>query len=147
MRLKTEVILLLAVSVAASSCSHINLNPAMAAGGDRFYAVATESAAFYRYGPQQGNGPDKQLNKGTLMHLIRPSFGYCKVKLKDGEEGYIAGEDIGIASSALIAAANTPPRSSTAHLRLDADPQALGPVDNAYPDFLPTPIPEPTPGN
>ena len=145
MRVRTEIIALLFACIVVLSCSQVDLNPRTAAGGSRFYAVTAESAAFYRYGPQQGNGPDKKLDKGVLMNLIRPSFGYCKVKLKSGEQGYIASEDIAVASSALIAAANAPPQSRrAARFDLDSsDPRLVMPPE-PLPEisFEPTPIPE-----
>jgi hypothetical protein len=150
MRVRTEIIALLFACIAVLSCSQLDLNPKTAAGGDRLYAVTAESTAFYRYGPLQGNGPDKKLDKGTLMNLIRPSFGFCKVKLKSGEQGYIANEDIAVASSALIAAANVPPQSRrAARFDLDSsDPRLIMPPE-PLPEisFEPTPIPEPPPDN
>ncbi|HEV3409966.1 MAG TPA: hypothetical protein VG095_06715 [Chthoniobacterales bacterium] len=75
--------------------------------GGKLFAVRADQTSFYRYGPQQGNGPDETLPKDTLMTLIRPSFGYCKVKLVDSEkEGYVASEDIQPAPPTLIAALN-----------------------------------------
>ena len=60
-----------------------------------------------RYGPQQGNGADQELPKDTLVTLIRPSFGYCKVQLLQGSlEGYVASEDIRPAPPTLLAALN-----------------------------------------
>ena len=150
MRVRTEIIALLFACIAVLSCSQVDLNPRTAAGGDRFYAVTTESAAFYLHGPQQGNGPDKKLDKGVLMNLIRPSFGYCKVKLKSGEQGFIANEDIAVASSALIAAASAPPQSRhAARFDLDSsDPRLVMPPE-PLPEisYEPTPIPELPPDN
>ena len=68
-----------------------------------WYSVTSAQAPFYRYGPQQGNGPDEQLQKDALMKVIRPSFGYVKVQLQSGEDGYVASEDIRPASPQLIA--------------------------------------------
>ena len=36
------------------------------------------------------------------MKVIRPSFGYVKVQLQDGENGYVASEDIRPAAAALV---------------------------------------------
>ena len=75
----------------------------------KLFAVASEQTSFYRYGPQQGNGPDASLPKDTLMTLIRPSFGYCKVQvLPDKKEGYVASEDIQPAPRTLLASLNAP---------------------------------------
>ena len=79
----------------------------------KVFAVATEETSFYRYGPQQGNGADELLPKDTLMTLIRPSFGYCKVQLLTGnKQGYVASEDISPARPTLLAALNAPVRST-----------------------------------
>jgi hypothetical protein len=81
------------------------------------------------------------------MTLIRPSFGYSKVHLVSGQEGYVASEDIKIAPEALVAAMNAPPPGSqpaSAHgERFDlnsADPRLVVP-----PEDLPENNPEPTP--
>ena len=143
---RKDIIALVAVVLALPSCSQVSLNPKTPAGGDRFYAVMVENTAFYLHGPQQANGPDKTLAKGTLMNLIRPSFGYCKVKLKGGEEGYIASEDISVASSALIAAANAPSQPhSRERFRFDSPDPRLEMPPEQLPEFEPTPIPEPSP--
>ncbi|MEY2526525.1 MAG: hypothetical protein QOE73_1296 [Verrucomicrobiota bacterium] len=131
--------------IGLAACSKMNSNPKAAAGGDKFYAVTVESAAFYHYGPQQANGPDKKLEKGTLINLIRPSFGYCKVKLTSGEQGFVANEDIGVASVALVTAATAPPSRGAARFHLDSpDPRLVMPPE-ALPEFEPTPIPERSP--
>ena len=76
------------------------------------------------------------------MTLIRPSFGYCKVKLASGEQGYVASEDIGIASSTLVAAATAPEQSRSARFRFDSSDSRLITPEEPLPEFLPTPIPE-----
>jgi hypothetical protein len=75
----------------------------------RWYSVVTNSSPFYRYGPQQGYGADQLLAKDSLMQLVRPSFGYCKVRLQNGQEGYVAAEDIRPASADAVAKALAPP--------------------------------------
>jgi hypothetical protein len=130
--------------IVLGACS--NVNPKTAAGGGKFYAVTVESADFYSYGPQQANGPDKKLEKGTLMNLIRPSFGYCKVKLTSGAQGFVAHEDIGVAPATLVSAATAPPpRDAPARFHLDSpDPRLVTPSE-PLPEFEPTPIPEQSP--
>src|SRR5689334_23626701 len=68
-----------------------------------WYSVTAPQTPFYHYGPKQGNGPDTQLPRDSIMKVIRPSFGYVKVQLQDGENGYVANEDIGPASPSLVA--------------------------------------------
>jgi hypothetical protein len=129
-----------------SGCALTRKNILNASDGMKFYAVTAEKAAFYKFGPQQGGGPDMQLTRDTLMTVIRPSFGYYKVHLVSGEEGYVASEDIKVAPAALVAAMTAPPPGSqpTAHgERFDlnsTDPRLVVP-----PEDLPENNPEPTP--
>lgn len=126
-----------------SACS--TSEPAKEAGSGKYYAVSAKETPFYHYGPMQGNGPDQKLPQDTLLSLIRPSFGYSKVKLLSGEQGYVASEDIHVASPALVAAATAPPpdtaTSRIPKFRLDSnDPRLIAP-----PEPLPIDLPEPTP--
>jgi hypothetical protein len=153
---KREIFLLLnasiATAIALAGCAESNPSQATGPNGGKFYAVITDSAPFYRYGPQQGNGPDIKLQKDRLMTLIRPSFGYCKVKLTTGEQGYVASDDIGPAPPALVAAATAPPPhpSRAAHFPFDSsDPRLIEPQES-LPEFNPEPTPIPglsPPGN
>ena len=75
----------------------------------QLFAVSADSAAFFQRGPQAGREPDKTLPKETLVKLIRPSFGFCKVQLvASGEKGYVASDEIKPASAAALIAATTP---------------------------------------
>jgi hypothetical protein len=135
----------LAVTLCATGCSLTKKNILGSQGG-QFYAVKAEKAPFYKFGPQQGNGPDMQLPRDTLVTLIRPSFGYCKVHLASGEEGYVASEDIKVAPAELVAAASAPPPGSEPTARGErfnlnsTDPRLVVP-----PEDLPENNPEPTP--
>ena len=98
--------------------------------------------------PQQGYGADPQLPKDSLMKVINPSFGYCKVQLQNGQAGDVASEDIKCASVELIASvrtsANTLDRESattsshfrlnSGDLRLIAPPEPLSET-SATPEF------------
>lgn len=144
-KVRIAPLLSLLVALIMLSCGCAESNPArpVAANGGKLFAVTASSTSFYRYGPQQASGPDKTLPKDTLMTLIRSSFGYSKVKLTTGEEGYVARDDIRVAPPALIAAANAPAESSGVHLRRDfAEPPFIPPPDS-LPEFEPTPIPSP----
>ena len=44
-----------------------------------------------------------QLPRDSIMKVIRPSFGYVKVQLQNGENGYVANEDIRPAPATLVA--------------------------------------------
>ena len=97
---------LLALSLIAilclSGCALTRRNILNASDGEKLYAVVKDKAHFYKFGPQQGGGPDMELPRDTLLTLIRPSFGYSKVHLTNGQEGYVASEDIKIAPPALM---------------------------------------------
>ena len=102
------------------------------------FAVTAENAAFFHYGPQQGNGPDRMLSRNTLVRLIRSSWGYSKVQLiDDHEQGYVATEEISAAPANLIATANTTPTPSPAGEQFDLS--SSDPRLNAPPENLPAP--------
>jgi hypothetical protein len=134
------------IALAPVACSTSESDkPAAGANAGKYYAVSAKETPFFHYGPQQGNGPDQKLQQDTLISLVRPSFGYSKVRLLTGEQGYVASEDIHVASPALIAAATAPPpptsTSSVPKFRLDSnDPRLIAP-----PEPLPMDLPEPTP--
>src|ERR1043166_9258423 len=66
----------------------------------RLFAVTVDSAAFFHHGPRPGRDPDLKLPKDTIVKLIRPSLGYCKVQVvASGQQGYVASEEIRPASS------------------------------------------------
>ena len=131
------------VALLASGCAS-TLKPVLSGTTGGWYSVASDQTPFYRYGPQQGNGPDKQLPKDSIMKVIRPSFGYVKVQLQDGEDGYVASEDIHPAGATLVAEKLSPPPAPVQtyagqgeQFGLDSDdPRLVAP---------PEPLPEPTP--
>jgi len=112
----------------------------------KLFAVSSDTTSFYRYGPQQGNGPDESLLKDTLMTLIRPSFGYCKVQLvSNAKEGYVASEDIKPAPPTLVAALTAPPQarvSAREHFNVQSSEP---PPPEALPDPDLPPATEPPP--
>jgi len=122
-----------ACSTGTSSVTRVN--------SGKVFAVTAEKTAFFRFGPQQGNGPDESLPKDTLMTLIRPSFGYCKVQLMaSAKEGYVASEDIQPAPPTLIAALNAPPsQASTSSGVENFDVRATDPNFVPPPEALPDP--------
>ncbi|MDQ6623219.1 MAG: hypothetical protein M3Y86_07010 [Verrucomicrobiota bacterium] len=133
-----------------SGCSSVSKITAADTKNGKLFAVAADKTSFYRYGPQQGNGPDETLPKDTLMTLIRPSFGYCKVQLVAGaKEGYVASEDIRPAPPTLVASLTAPPPSVTASSQENFDIRSTEPPP---PETLPDPdlppasdVPAPTP--
>src|SRR5437764_7411641 len=94
------------LAVCATSCSTSDLGAPTASNSGKYYAVSVKQAAFYFYGPQQANGPDHKLPQDTLVMLIRPSFGYSKVKLINGQHAYVATEHIRAAPLDLLASNN-----------------------------------------
>ena len=106
----------------------------------KVFAVTAEKTSFFRYGPQQGNGPDESLPKNTLMTLIRPSFGYCKVQLMpSAKEGYVASEDIQPAPPTLLAALNSPAPQASSSGRENFDVRSTDPNFVPPPEALPDP--------
>jgi hypothetical protein len=120
----------------------------------KLYAVTSDSAAFYRRGPQRGREPDQKLSRDTVVKLIRPSFGYSKVQLvASGEQGYVASDEIQPATPMLIASAatartesgqSTLPSPAEEQFKLNSDDPRLVPPPEELPDpDLPAPAPNP----
>jgi hypothetical protein len=138
--MRTAAIACMTLALIASSCSSSNSDRPRAANAGNYYAVKTGSTDFFRYGPQQGNGPDQKLPHDTLMTLIRPSFGYAKVKLITGEQGFVASDDIQKAPQTLIAAVTATPTPAPVPVSY---PEPKLPTAETPPGFEPTPIPAP----
>ena len=134
-----------ALALLSAGCASTINSGALSGTVGSWYAVIAPQTPFYHYGPQQGNGPDSQLPKDSIMKVIRPSFGFVKVQLQDGESGYVANEDIRPAPATLVAEKLAPPppevppalASQGEQFQLDSeDPRLIAP---------PEPLPEPTP--
>jgi hypothetical protein len=146
------------VALFFSACSNANkttqTTKPSAKRDAKLFAVSVESAAFFRHGPQAGREPDKTLSRETVVKLIRPSFGFCKVEIAaTGEQGYVSSEDIRPASSNLIASVSAPktdplatpstPPPPTEQFNLNSDDPRLVPPPEALPPAeLPAPAPE-----
>jgi hypothetical protein len=131
------------LGLCATSCSTSDPTAPTASNSGKYYAVSVKQAEFYLYGPQQGNGPDRKLPQDTLMMLIRPSFGYSKVQLMNGQQGYVASQDIRAAPPQLVSAETppmVPPTNRTPKFRFDPRSIPPEPLPNDAPE--PTPIPE-----
>ena len=146
-----QILPIATASLLTVGCASSNQPKMFSGTTNRWYSVAANQTPFYRHGPQQGNGPDMQLAHDSIMKVIRPSFGYVKVQLQDGEDGYVANEDIRPAPANLVAEklappaelppAELPPPATVAdqgeQFRLNSDdPRLIAP---------PEPLPEPTP--
>ena len=135
------------LGLCGTSCSTSDPTAPTASNSGKYYAVSVKQAEFYLYGPQQGNGPDRKLPQDTLMMLIRPSFGYSKVQLMNGQQGYVASQDIRAAPPQLVSAETMRMVPSTSHetgrtpkFRFDPRSIPAEPLPNDAPE--PTPIPE-----
>ena len=138
-----------------AGCTSTNKTSLTTRSDGKFFAVTSESAPFFRHGPQPGRAPDLQLAKDTLVKLIRPSFGFSKVQLvASGEQGYVQSEDIKPAPSTLIAAATPAPMDSVLsppsnrpageQFNLNSnDPRLVPPPEDLPPSDLPQPAPTP----
>ena len=151
-RLSAGLLILLALCGAScSSPQSGGQTGATAANSGQYYVVSAKEAEFYRYGPQQANGPDEKLAQGSLLTLVRPAFGYSKVQLSNGVEGYIASQDIHAASPEVVQAATNPnpPVAGTSTGESGRQPRFR--YNIVDPRFLPPPPPlpedqpEPTP--
>src|SRR5437868_10471386 len=129
------------LAVCATSCSTSDSTAPAAANSGKYYAVSVKQAEFYLYGPQQASGPDQRLPQDTLVMLIRPSFGYSKVKLMNGQQGYVASQDIRAAPPEVVSAVTSPPVSNETSRNpiFHLEPRLLPP------EPLPNDAPEPTP--
>src|SRR3954468_17372465 len=94
-------VLLLGFSLFAAGCADFHL-PVVSNGPSPLYSVTASSTAFYSHSPRQGT-PDQEIPRDTLVRLARYSPSFAKVTLVDGQEGYVATNDI--APSAHTAAA------------------------------------------
>src|SRR6478672_2504475 len=122
-------------------CSSSGKSNSVRLTSGKVFAVVADKTSFYRYGPQQGSGPDESLPKDTLMTLIRPSFGYCKVQLMpSAKEGYVACEDIKPAPPTLLAALN-----ASTHQMSGSSERENFDVRSTDPHFVPPPeaLPDP----
>jgi uncharacterized protein YgiM (DUF1202 family) len=128
--------------IAFSSCAQWFGAHSKSTRPETLFAVSAEQTPFYRYGPQQGHGPDRQLPKDTLVTVIRHSFAYSKVRLADGQQGFVANDDLSRASEHLIAQTTASSTNDEA-AALPPTPEVKLPTADASPEFEPTPLPQP----
>src|SRR5690242_5481432 len=105
-RIKIAGLTFLTISlILCSGCAKLNLfgHRSKAGRTKDLLAVTASQTPFYRYGPQQTQGADRQLPRGTLVTLVQHSFGYSKVRLEDGHQGFVANEDLAKAPERLVA--------------------------------------------
>jgi hypothetical protein len=136
----------IAIALALSSCAWLSKHPVIGGSSkskpkpnhDGLLAVTAEKTPFYELGPQQGRGPDRELTRDTVVTVIRHSWGYSKVKLEDGKQGFVANDDLGQAPERLIAQLTTSHEDVS---DLPPPPPVKLPTSDNSPEFEPTPIP------
>jgi hypothetical protein len=140
---KIAFVMLIGISamVTPSGCAKWFSKSSAPAKHGAFFAVTAEKTPFYRYGPQQGGGPDRELTKDTVVTMIRHAFAYSKVRLPDGEQGFVANDDLSRASESLIAQAKRTDGSQDVD-PLPPPPTMKLPTADSSPEFEPTPIPQ-----
>jgi hypothetical protein len=75
--------------------------------------------------------------------VLRPSFAYSRVKLMNGEEGYVASKDLRVAPPELVAAAEAAARKSQPPVQTElATPTVQIPTAHST-GVEPTPLPSP----
>jgi hypothetical protein len=82
------------------------------------------------------------------MKVIRPSFGYVKVQLQDGQSGYVSNEDIGPANTELVEEKLAPPPVPEAVVAShNSTPEEQFSLDSNDPRLIapPEPLPESSP--
>ena len=141
------------VSIVVTGCKSSDKPAQSTTKASRLFAVKVDSAGFFQRGPRPGE-PDLKLPRDTVVRLIRPSFGYSKVQVvTSGQQGYVASEEIGPASSTLLAAATISPADPSAvqptgpageQFNLNSnDPRLVPPPEQLPGVDLPAPAPEP----
>src|SRR3954468_23283895 len=86
--------------------------------GNRYVVSGTRNE-FYKYGPAQAFGPDRNLTKGDKVTMLDRQFGFSQVRLDNNETGFIATDDLTPAPPDPLAA-SPPPR--LAHRRTSGPP-------------------------
>ena len=60
----------------------------------RFKVAADPTAPFFKYSPQQASGADQQIIKDTRVELLSRLAGYSKIKLPNGNIGFMDSSDL-----------------------------------------------------
>jgi hypothetical protein len=137
-----RAILWLVIAASIVSCAKSRTRQSAAASTTDYYAVKSSAAAFFHYGPLQANGPNRTLSRDTLLTISKKSFGYARVRLTSGEEGYVAMDDIRPAPASLVAKTIPTPTPTPAAFRY---PEPTLPAAESTPGVEPTAIAAPSP--
>ena len=89
-RNSATLLLSLIVLLDISACSSIEYNST----NSPKMVVSVDHTPFYHNGPLQGNGPDLSLAKGEELEVLRKEIGYSFVRINDGQNGYVANDDL-----------------------------------------------------
>jgi uncharacterized protein YgiM (DUF1202 family) len=109
-----------------SGCASVEYN---ATNGPKM-VVSAERTLFFHNGPLQGNGADLSLAKGDEVEVLRKEIGYSYVRIYDGQNGYVANDDI---SPATTSEATPEKAASTISLPKTIDYQDPKPVESPSP--------------
>lgn len=135
-----SAVLCLMIAASMVSCAKSRSQQSSAASTTDYYAVKSSSAPFFHFGPLQANGPDRQLVRDTLLTVLKKSFGYARVRLTSGEEGYVAIDYIRPAPANLVA--KTIPTPTPTAITY---PEPKLPAVESTPSVEPTAIAAPSP--
>lgn len=132
-------------------CAGVNFLP----GQEPLYLVIRGGAAFWTFGPQQTGGPDKRLDLGDQVAIVRWESGFSRVQLESGTTGFVANEDLAVAPpgtprrvrqiNKLLPRApqRTAPDDLEEPAGAEARPRPSRPYDGPIVDDAPLPLPEP----
>lgn len=98
------------------------------------FAVKTDRAPFFKYGPAQATGPDATLAVGTKLSVFQRSMGFAQVVLDDGRSGFVAASDLA------PVAAPEPEAAPAKRQRPEPRPEPVPDLDSSE---LPLPMTEP----
>ena len=109
-----------------SGCASVEYN----ATNSPKMVVSAERTLFFHNGPLQGNGADLSLAKGDEVEVLRKEIGYSYVRIYDGQNGYVANDDL---SPATTSEATPKKAASTTSLPKTIDYQDPKPVQSPSP--------------
>jgi hypothetical protein len=142
MRKLTVIGLLAVVALAQGGCAHMFASHSKSADTGSVLIVQAEETPFYHFGPKQGKGPDRQLPKNTRVTVIRHGFGYSKVRLADGQQGFVANDDMIRAPETMIAQTEQADPADEASA-LPPTPEVTLPTADSSPSVEPSATPAP----
>jgi len=134
------LVLVMALTLPGCALFSSKHGPAAKAKPGTLFIVKAETAPFYKRGPQKSHKADRQLPKDTLLTVTRHAFGYSKVQLADGQEGFVANEDLVLASDTLLATASD--GSSQTEESLPPPPDVALPTADSSPQMAPSATPD-----